>query len=164
MIAHAAKSNRKSMQRLLRSILAPGTIRKSAEQVQSPAIRKVDPSGVSVMAVQCFESSALALGTSAKSSPRISCKRFWTNSSISWSRASSNLQTYVEPFARLHLIDALWQSFILPNRCAAASASASHWPMRTKKKPPRLRSRSRFRGRGHKNFSHRKPRNPPAWE
>jgi len=26
MIAHAAKSNRKSMQRLLRSILAPGTI------------------------------------------------------------------------------------------------------------------------------------------
>jgi hypothetical protein len=27
MIAHAAKSNRKSMQRLLRSILAPGTTR-----------------------------------------------------------------------------------------------------------------------------------------
>jgi hypothetical protein len=56
---------------------------------QSPAIRKVDPCGVSVMAVQCFESSAFALGTSAKSSPRISCRRFWTNSSISWSRASS---------------------------------------------------------------------------
>jgi len=31
MIAHAAKSNRKSMERLLHSILAPGTIRTSAE-------------------------------------------------------------------------------------------------------------------------------------
>ncbi len=36
MIAHAAKSNRKSMQRLLCSIVAPGTIRKSAEQVPIP--------------------------------------------------------------------------------------------------------------------------------
>ena len=118
---------------------------------QSPAIRKVDPSDVSVMAVQCFESSAFALGTSARAA-----REYPANASGQTLRSlgverRAILKAKSSHFAHLHPIDARWQSFILPNRCAAAPARSSRWPMRTKKKPPRLRSRSRLRGRGQKN-------------
>ena len=38
------------------------------------------------------------------------------------------------------MVRGLWRSYIPPNRCAAASLSASRWPKRTKKKRAKPRS------------------------
>ena len=62
---HAATSIWNCVRGLLCTSPAPGTIQTSAEQVPIPRHSEV-PSGVSAIAVQCFESSAFGLGTSAR--------------------------------------------------------------------------------------------------
>jgi len=124
------------------SILAT-SIRKSAEQFQSSAIRKVDPS-VWSYGCQCLRVPfALAIAKSSHQYPANASGQLFI---LGRGSGILKLSRAICP-SPIH--DALWQSFHPVEPVAAASASASLWPMR-REETAKVRLDSRFAEEGNR--------------